>query len=855
MSTEEPGPLNDIPATPTDSDGDVRASHVIGIGASAGGLEALQTLFAGLECDTGAAYVVVQHLSPDFATMMDQLLAKHTAMLVKIIEDGEYAAANAVYLIPPRKTLIISDGHLLLSDPPNNSGFKLPIDTFFRSLAEDQQHRAIGVILSGTGSDGTRGIKALKEAGGMIIVQDPSDAKFDGMPSNALNTGYADVVLPATEIPAQLASYVTHPLINPRNRNSFKRHLAEHEDVLQNILLLLRKRNEIDFTEYKPSTLARRIERRIGINNLGNITEYNNYLQQHPSEVQVLTKEMLIGVTRFFRDDEAFERLTNEVLLPLVESKTPNEPIRIWCAGISTGEEAYSLAILLTELQERLKVKRNVKIFATDVDEEAIAVASAGIFSQSIADDISQVRLQHYFEQIGTEYSVRPRLRKMVVFAVHNLIKDPPFSNMDLVTCRNMLIYLQHSAQKKALAMLHFSLRMEGYMLLGMSESLGYFSSHFHVVDSRNKLFRKISNMRIPLDTATPNRVDRRMPTLPSVNQMMARHRSIELQHTLTSVNQVLLKNYVPPAIILNESLNALHTYGDVSDYIKKLQPGRVSTNIVDLIEDSMSIAVTTAIQRAVTKKQDVIYRAVLLKTEIVERLVNVRVQYIPPDGSGHSWLVLLFEQNEQPVTESVMEYEFHASDHAQQRILDLEQELQQSRESLSATVEELETTNEELQSTNEELMSANEELQSTNEELQSVNEELYTVNSEHQLKIQELSKANDDLDNFIKSSSLAIIFLDRDLLIRRYTPAITRYINVLPLDLERPFQHISHSLRIDNLLEQLNQVLSDHQALELKAETNGLGSVRLRILPYITKDQEIGGVTLTIIELTSDQP
>jgi two-component system, chemotaxis family, CheB/CheR fusion protein len=830
-----------------DSEMPGRPSHVVGIGASAGGLEALQVFFEKMKVDSGAAFVVIQHLSPDFKSVMDQLLARHTSMSIKVAADGEQLEPNAIYLNPPKQNMIVAEGRLLLSDVQPHQGLNLPIDTFFRSLAEDQQHRSVAIVLSGTGSDGSRGIQALKEAGGLVIVQDPRDAKFDGMPHAALNTGLADLVLGIEDIPSQLASYISHPLIRG-NEKEFRLHLASNEDVLQNIFILLKRRSEIDFSEYKQSTVARRIERRLGLNNITSLSDYYDYLQTNPREISILAKELLIGVTRFFRDQDVFTFLTKNTIPSLVRARRNDEPLRVWIAGCSTGEEAYSIAMLLIETMDALGYSRPIKIFATDIDASAITAASAGVYAATSAQEIGEERLQRFFVKTGEEYTISQRVRQMVVFAVHNLIKDPPFSNMDLVTCRNTLIYLQKTAQRRALSVLHFALRPEGVLLLGQSESLAELQSYFTVIENRHKIFRKTHDTRIPIDLDNRERPSRHLHITPNVAPLLKQTRNNEVRQLSVLAGQALIEKFAPAAIVLNEQKELVHTYGDTGDYLRKLQPGRVSMRVQDLIEPCLSVAITTAINRAQEQKTSITYQDVLLDTATTKRTLTLHVWPIENKSAPENGFVIAFvpdhDIDSNADTSAAGIITFSERDHARQRIADLEQELQNHRESLQTTVEELETTNEELQSANEELMAANEELQSTNEELQSVNEELYTVNTEYQDKIQELVQINSDLDNLMRLTKLATVFLDKGLRVRRYTPAAAQFINLLPMDLDRPFSHISHQFTSDlNLKIQEVSITRAPQESELRTQS-GL-YIKMRILPYIGADGSVSGTVL----------
>ncbi len=840
-----------------DSDNEIDDSgpdYYVGIGASAGGLEALQEFFQIMPPDTGMAFIVIQHLSPDFKSVMAELLGRQTKMPVHNATDGVIVVPNTVYLIPPRKNMIIAEGKLLLVDQMPDQGVNFPIDIFFRALAEDQHHRAIGVVLSGTGSDGSRGIQAIKEVGGLVMVQEPSSAKFDGMPYNAIKTGFADVVTDTDEMAGKLVQYVTHPMISGKGQ-SLIRHVQDNESAFKDIFSLLKQRSEIDFTQYKATTVARRIERRIGINGLSSLQEYHNLLLRSPKEIQTLAKDMLIGVTRFFRDAEAFTDIELTVIPTILKDLQEGEAIRVWIAGCSTGEEAYSMAMLFDEALSRRGESRSIKIFATDVDPDAIAEASSGQFSINVKDDIPAERVKKYFSQHEDHLTIIPAIRQMVVFANHNLIKDPPFSNIHLAVCRNVLIYFQHQAQHRVLSMLHFSLQKNGFLFLGASETLGDLHSHFETVREKTHIYRKMANTRIANNTIPPlpYRGDgSRTSPMPTVEQLLRSYQSSQKVSSNTFIIESLIDDYVPPCIILSEDLEVLHVYGDVSAYTRKLKSGRFSANIKDFILEELSVAVSTAIHRALSKQQNVQYDNVQVETDGEEAVgVNLRVRYIAGAKPNPPFLALLFEKSAIANKKDNKAIVYNADEQSRQRILDLESQLQKNQEHLQVTVEELETTNEELQSSNEELLAANEELQSTNEELQSVNEELYTVNSEYQEKIEELTQVNTDLDNIMKSASIGIVFLDEAMLIRNFNPGITEEINLLPSDIGRPFHHIAHNLMYDTMLKDIATVIEEAILLEKEVQTKSGRSVVVKIAPYYNEHRVNKGCVFSLIDVT----
>jgi two-component system CheB/CheR fusion protein len=835
-----------------------RPSHVVGIGASAGGLEALQKLFESLACDTGAAFVVVQHLSPDFKSVMAELLAKCTKMAVYNVEDGVEIKANTVYLIRPRKNLIIAEWRLHLSDQMPSERPSLPIDVFFRSMAEDKQHKAIGIILSGTGSDGTRGVKALKEAGGMVIVQEPSNAKFDGMPHSVINSGLADLILPVDDIGPALEKYIKHPIIR-EGKSALRITLDDQEDLMVQVFALLRQKSKIDFSHYKHTTIARRIERRMGINQFHTLKQYVSYLSENPSELTVLGKELLIGVTRFFRDEDTFEQLQKRVIRKLVEQASFEEGLRVWVAGCSTGEEAYSLAILIDEECRRVGKQLAVKIFATDVDADALAVASSAAFSADVRQDVSAERITRYFKVQDDQFYLNVEIRKMVIFATHNMISDPPFSNIDLVSCRNTLIYFQHTVQKKVLASLHFALKLKGILFLGASESLGDLNSYFEVLDERSRLFRKLSSTRIPVTTSPPSvspsskgvYLGKVLPPLESLGGMSV---GSAWRAPMAAVTDRLINHYAPPCVVLNDEFQAQHVFGEMSQFLRTLPPGKVSINIQDLVVEELVVPVSTALHKAADTRSDIFYTDVCIGAGDKDISINLSVMCIadPELQKGPMVFILVFELIETRNEAQRERVKFDYQEQSRQRIRDLEQQLTKKQEHLQVTIEELETTNEELQSANEELMSANEELQSTNEELQSVNEELFTVNSEYQEKISELTQLNNDLDNVLKSTEIALLFLDEKMQIRRFTQPIKQYIPLLPSDIGRPIHHISHKLRYDGLLTDLNSVFRTGDAIQHDLLGAHNQSLQVKVMPYLQgQASEVKGVVLTVTNIT----
>lgn len=839
----------------------VESTHVagapilyVGLGASAGGLEALCDFFDCLPCDTEATFIIVQHLSPDFKSLMDELLGKHTSMPVQNVVDGVKALPNSVYLIPARKNVMLAEGRLYLADQMQNQGVNLPIDVFFKSLAESARDRSVAIILSGTGSDGSRGLKAIKESGGLVLVQEPESAKFDGMPISAVQTGLADFTLTSSELAENLARYSKHPRI-VSDAAPLKHQLEQDSDLMQRIFELLRQEGYIDFSHYKATTVARRIEQRIGINQLHTLREYLNLLEESVKEIQTLGRELLINVTRFFRDTDAFEFVEQRIVSRIVEKAGEGQELRIWVAGCSTGEEPYSLAILFDEAIKKSDKNLKLKVFATDVDSEAIAEASSGQFSNEIVNELSQDRLDTYFQEIHGGYEVRTDLRKLVVFAHHNMITDPPFSNIDFISCRNVLIYFQHAAQKKVLAGFHFSLKADAPIFFGSSESIGELKDYFEQIDDRSRIYKKISNLKLPVGSVLRQPIDKSVPRLgiPPVSTILRSYRGQSARETsFDHVKDNLLNSVVGSCIILNGDCQAVHVYGDGGKYMNAVVAGRVSTRIQDMILPELSMALDTALSKARNTRATVLYENMPVEIADSPGSVDMRTEYFEQSKNQSAFYAVTISDSKLPGDTRKNIQSFNISEQASQRIRDLENDILHKQEHLQATNEELETTNEELQSANEELMSSNEELQSTNEELQSVNEELFTVNSEFQQKISELTVANDDLDNVLSSTAIGIVFLDENCRIRRLTEVARRFFNTLPSDIGRPLDHISHDLKYPELFEDIRRVMSNLRSIRREVFSLAGEFVQVKLIPYKSSDTpESKGCIISVTDLS----
>ncbi len=821
----------------------------VGIGASAGGLEAIQAFFQNMPPVSPLAFIVIQHLSPDYKSLMVELLSKKTKMPVKRAEDGMTVEANTVYLIPPKKNLRIFHGKLLLSEQDYSRGINLPIDIFFHSLAEDQGERAAGIILSGTGSDGMRGIRAIKEQGGLVMVQKEQSAKFDGMPRSAISTGLADFVLAPEDMPDQLNSYVKHPYVTKSDRSPS---IMEDENGLTRIFSMLRDRYKVDFTYYKPSTVTRRIERRMTVNQIVDINDYAIFAMNTPAEISILYRELLIGVTSFFRDLDAYQTLTDKWLPKIMDDPDQHE-LRFWVSACSTGEEAYSIAISARECMEKLGITKDIKIFATDIDRDAIARAGTGIYPESIAADISTKLLSKYFYRKDENFHIVRNIREMVVFAQHNIVKDPPFTQIDLVTCRNLLIYLQPVLQRKVLGMINFSLRPGGLLMLGLSETVGETGELFEMLDSRQKIYRSKGKSGILdrngyLATGSPIRHTRHEKVLSGRDFP----RLSNEERTLQRFVDALSGDYIPLAIVVNDQLELKHIIGDSTGFFR-LPSGRPVNDISKLAAKELSIPLSTGIQKVLRTRKSHVFSNIQVSG--LGHIQSIKMTIKPvPGKTGQENLVAVMIEEMAPAQNLEDDSETSTYDlgsEAEQYLRDMENELQFTRENLQATIEELETANEELQATNEELLASNEELQSTNEELQSTNEELHTVNVEYQNKIIELTELNNDVENLLTSSNVGKLLLDDNMEIRRFSARINDIFKVLDSDIGRPLTHLTHRLVNADPLELVETVAKTKKIIEKEVQTEDGRWYFMRVLPYQVGPDVYSGTVLSFIDIT----
>jgi two-component system CheB/CheR fusion protein len=825
---------------------------IVGIGASAGGLEALEGLFSKMPSDTNMAFVIIQHLAPKHKSIMGSLLQKYTGMNIQQISDGLKIRPNCMYLNPPDKDVSVLNGTLYLSDPEVAHATRLPIDSFLRSLAADQREKAICIILSGTGTDGTLGLKAVKGEGGMTMVQDEKQAKYDSMPRSAINTGRVDFILPVEKMPSELSRYIKHPYMKDADMPVTPK--QEYMNTVKKICLVIRSTTGHDFSNYKMTTILRRIERRMAVHQIDAITDYLKYLRENTSEVENLYKDMLITVTNFFRDPDAFELLSKEIIPDLLSQKKPDSSFRVWVPGCATGEEAYSLAILIHEAMDRQKKRLNVQIFATDIDSDAVDFARAGLYPDSISADISEKRLKRFFIKIDSSYALKKQIRESVVFASQNIIKDPPFSKLDMLSCRNVLIYMDSVLQKQILPLFHYVLNHEGILFLGTSESIGEFADYFSPVSTKWKVFRRkgisldrIEHPALPFyDTSTEfQRIDnKRILTDSNVRQL---------------AESLILQDYAPACVLLNDRREIIYFHGKTDMFLSP-PTGEPSFNILKMAREELRYALSTLLHQAIKEKKMVSQRALKIKHGNQNKTINIIIRPLSDKTFLPGLMMVIFEDIV-PTAESPVKEKKKPSTSKKQdpRIVSLEQELQSTKEYLQTTIEELETSNEELKSTNEELQSTNEELQSTNEEmetskeeLQSTNEELETVNSQLQSKLNELSRSNNDLNNLLASTEIGTIFLDTDLNISRFTPSITRLFSLIQSDIGRPITDITSKTEYQDIVKDSQHVLDTLMLVEKEITTRTNEWFQMRIMPYRTVDNVIDGVVLTFTNITN---
>jgi len=829
---------------------------VVGIGASAGGLAAIEEFLAAMPAgdSLGMALVLVQHLDPDHKSLLLDLVRRYTQIEVSWAENGMEVRPGCAYVMPPNKDITLEGGRLHLSEPEAPRGQRLPIDYFFRSLAADQHERAVCIVLSGTGSDGTLGVRAVKGEGGMAIAQTPESAGYDGMPRSAIATGLVDYVLTPAEMPEQLVGYVSRAFGRLPKVTSAP--AAQSPDMLLQVLHLLRDRSGHDFTHYKVNTLRRRVERRMAVTRIERMEDYIVLLKRDTLESETLFRELLIGVTNFFRDPAAFEALATEVIPRLVRARAPGDPLRVWVPGCSTGEEAYSIAMLALEQVSAAKRNVPIQVFATDIDAEAIERARAAVYPDSISADVTPERLDRFFAQDGATYRVTKVVRDCLVFAKQDVTKDPPFSKVDLISCRNLLIYMDGDLQQRLMLLFHYAINPDGYLFLGSSETLGESADLFAPVDKKWKLFQRRGTVtpRTKLLAASMPMPDAALGRRTALMQPPLRLRVRDL------AEKALLDKHAPACVVVNAEGDVLYIHGHTGRYLEP-PAGEPSGSIHKMAREGLRLELSSGMRKALTQKEPVRYERLRLRTSDGTALVNLIIEPMPGPDAVKGVLLVLFE--DVPETQDTLnEAALEPIADREQRIADLDRELSAKEEYLRTTVEELETSNEELKSTNEEMQSSNEELQSTNEELetsreelQSVNEELVTVNSELQQKIEELSRANNDMNNMLSGTGIGTLFVDQKLRIQRFTPAVTEIMNLIPTDIGRLLGDIAQRLTGDtDVVSAATTVLDTLNTIETHVRTSDERVYVMRAQPYRTLDNVIEGAVLTFVEVTEQQ-
>ncbi|MFN8610695.1 MAG: chemotaxis protein CheB [Vulcanimicrobiota bacterium] len=789
---------------------------VVGIGASAGGLQALQLFFQSVPVSTGLAFIVVQHLSPDHRSLMIELLSRHTNLRVSLAEPGVEVQPNQIYLNPPAHNLVYRGGQLQLLEREERV-LNFPVDLMLESLARELGRKAMAVILSGTGSDGARGVRAIKDAGGLVVVQQESQAQFDGMPRSALNSGAVDFSLPAETMIDHLLHFKDHSTNWEEGRGDLL--LTEVMDALQ-------VSSGMDFHGYKKDTVMRRIERRLSLLHVSNLSDYLRHLESNAEETRQLFQELLIGVTRFFRDSEAFLVLAKQLKALVTAQTNKRAELRCWVAGCSTGEEVYSLAILLAEVNESLGLACPFKIFATDIDSSALEVASKGLYPESISEDVSPERLEKFFLARDQGFEVVRQLRERVVFARHNLVQDPPFHQLDLISCRNLLIYFDSDFQRRALSSLHFGLRPGGFLFLGPSESVGELTDYFVSLDSKARIYQTLGVIR------EPQRWKAR-PGEPPVATVVS-----ELALAVEAGYRIVLDRFCPPAFLINQKGELLHVFSDAQHYLT-FSHGNVRVDLPSLLPPRLAALVLSGLSRCCKDGDEVEFPQVEVTRDASTLTVSLRMRCFRPRRISAVYILVLFEE----LASRPQAAPLPLIDTGDQDLAYLQHELDLTREHLQSTIEQLETANEELQATNEELQAANQELMSSNEELQSVNEELYTLNSEHQLKIRELTRLNQEIESLLSATGVATLLVDADMHILRSSPALLDYLNVLPGDIGRPVSHITLNFDFPEFLDVLARVIREGRIFVQDFCGRKGNEFRVSIQPFLSEGSDSGAL------------
>ncbi|WP_343688032.1 CheR family methyltransferase [Chitinophaga sp.] len=824
---------------------------VVGIGASAGGVQALRTFFENVPANPGMAYVVILHLSPDYDSQLTEVLQQVTSLKVKQVKESTPVQVNHVYVVPPNQHLLMTEGHIVVAENAGLEERRAPVDIFFRTMATALGPRAVCVILSGTGANGSMGLRRVKEGGGAVFVQNPREAEFNEMPRNAIATELVDDVLPVAEIPGKIIAYKLNlgSVEIPLDREN---RAEEQQHALREVFTHLRLRTGHDFSNYKRPTLLRRIERRVNVRNLHGLKEYAAYLQHNPDEVTSLLKDLLISVTNFFRDKKAFEVVEQEVVPTILAAKKAEDQVRIWIAGCATGEEAYSLAILFAEKTLGIIDAPKIQIFATDIDDAAIAIAREGLYTINDAADMSVERLRRFFNKEGDGYRIRREIREMILFANHNILKDPPFSHLDLVSCRNVLIYLNHTAQERVMETFHFSLKPGGYLFLGLSESAEsttdlYITSNreFHIFRSR-----QIKYSSYPVPDSIPNLKFPEPIHFPPVIPQESRSRE---RVAMNDLHQRLLEEYAPPSLVINEEFDILHMSERAVKYLQ-MTGGELSQNLLKLVRQEIRLELRSALYQAIQRQTSVEARGLSVNINGQVETLNIHIRPVFRQGDAANGLMLvIFERgaNEMPEQEVIVSSDEPVARQLEDELIRLKAQLRASVEQHEFQQEELKASNEELQAMNEELRSAAEELETSKEELQSINEELRTVNQELKVKVEETTIASNNLQNLINSAEIGTIFLDRSFRVVLFTPPARTVFNLIPNDIGRPLSDITNKLTDPNIISDAEIVLDKLQTIEREVVSVDGRIFLMRLLPYRTEEDRINGVVITFVDMT----
>jgi len=821
--------------------------YIAGIGASAGGLDAIQKLFDHIPSNTGIAFVIIQHLSPDFKSLMPELLAKHTSMPIYTAEDQLEVSPNAIYLMHRNKNLVIKGNKLHLLEKAPKHSLNLPIDIFFQSLGEEYREKSIGIILSGTGSDGSRGIKTIKESGGIILVQDPVSAQFNGMPNAAIASGLVERIAGPEEMASILQQIPHLDLATDLSNNQ------SNDEVFSNILDEIKIYAGIDFKQYKKNTLIRRIEKRMSLNNIDELQVYYQLVKSSATEIELLKQDFLIGVTSFFRDREAFDELKKTVIPALFVNKLPTDTIRVWVVACSTGEEAYSVAILLDEYIQENQLRNDYKIFATDVDHFAIQVASEGKFNIGEASEIDKKYLDTYFVKNVDSIKIIKRVRDKMVFSSHNILKDTPFIRMDLVTCRNLLIYLNTTSQQKVLSNFLFALQGDGYLFLGSSESINEMADEFKVINQRWRIYKNISKSKHIPNFESPSKLTKEL-MVKTPHELITKVTDHTRDYSDWAFISFLSKKYTPSCIFFDKAFNILYSKGDVGKYLK-FPEGMFQGNLLKMLEDGLGVLLQNMISNLTESDKAILIKDNFAYKNESTQSFNLYLQKLKEEDGFKDTYLIHFEDTTIEIEKEIEFSKVQVSELNELKIKELEKSLIQNKNQLQYVVEELETSNEELQASNEELMASNEELQSTNEELQSVNEELYTVNFELQDKNRELNLLYNDINNLFDSTEVGTLFLDADLRIRKFTPSLQKHFDLNEKDIGRSISNFAASFKEEvrqRMIKDAGLALEQMGTIEDEFKDDFNHYYIRRVSPFITLDKKLDGVVITFIDVTN---